>query len=225
MSRILIFSRTTDYRHESIEHGAEVLTALLAADGHETTHTEDPAVFTPDGLAPFAVVVWLSTTGDVLDDDQRAAFARWLGDGGAFAGVHSATVSETGWPEFARITGATFAGHPDLQRATVHVADADHPSTAGLPASWQHTDEWYEFTGGPGADRTVLLTVDEATYEGGGMGEHHPIAWYGPYGAGRTWYTSLGHDVEAYDDPVLQQHLRGGLRSLLTAAPTTGAAS
>ena len=65
------------------------------------------------------------------------------------------------------------------------------------------------------ADRTVLLTVDEATYAGGTMGEEHPDAWYGPYAAGRTWYTSLGHATEAYDDPTFRAHLRGGLLSLL----------
>lgn len=80
---------------------------------------------------------------------------------------------------------------------------------------WQHTDEWYNFRRRPGPDRTVLLTVDEDSYAGGTMGEDHPIAWYGPYGRGRTWYTSLGHSVEAYDDPLLLAHLRGGLRSVL----------
>lgn len=215
MSRVLIFTRTTGYRHESIEHGAEVIAALAGEDGHACDRTEDPAAFSDEGLRPYALTVWLSTTGDVLDDVQRASFARWLAGGGAYAGVHGATVAEPGWPEYERIAGAVFSGHPDIQTATVHVAHADHPSTRGLPASWQHTDEWYDFHRRPGADRTVLLTVDEGTYTGGTMGAGHPIAWYGPYHRGRTWYTALGHCVDAYDDPILREHLRGGLRSLL----------
>lgn len=214
MSRVLVFSRTTDYRHESIEHTVEVVRALLEEDGHEVDHTEDPAPFTDDGLAPYSLMVWVSVMGDVLDDRQREVFAAWLRAGGAWAGVHGASVAEPGWPEFERICGAVFTGHPDLQTATVHVADPSHPSTAGLPAMWEHADEWYEFRRPP-VDRTVLLTVDESTYSGGGMGAEHPIAWHGPYGSGRTWYTSLGHEIEAFDHPVLREHLRGGLRSLL----------
>lgn len=217
VSRILVFSRTLVFRHESIPHAAEVITGLATEDGHQTDHTEDPAVFTDAGLEPYRLVVWLSTSGEVLDDDQRRAFARWLADGGSYAGVHGATTGMYGWPEYERIAGAVFDGHPDVQTATVSVTGPAHPSTAGLPGSWVHTDEWYNFRRRPTADHTVLLTVDEATYTGGTMGAEHPIAWHGRYGRGRTWYTALGHSVEGYDDPLLRAHLLGGLRSVLGA--------
>lgn len=216
MPRALVFTRTTDYRHDSIEHGTDVVRALLALEGVGSDHTEEPGVFTADRLASYDLVVWLSATGDVLDDDGRAAFAAWLAAGGAWAGIHAATVAEPGWPEFERIAGAVFTDHPEIQSARVRVTDPAHPSTAPLPAVWEHTDEWYNFRRHPGPEHTVLLTVDEASYVGGTMGERHPVAWHGSYGAGRTWYTSLGHEVEAYDDELLVAHLRGGLRSLLT---------
>jgi uncharacterized protein len=216
VAHVLLFTRTTDYRHASIGPAAEVVGDLLRADGHTVEHTEDERAFRPQTLARVALTVWLSTSGDVLDDAGRAALAAWLADGGAWAGIHSATVSEPGWPEFERIAGAVFADHPDVQTATVRVTDAVHPSTAGLPAAWRHTDEWYNFRSRPVADRTVLLTVDEADYDGGTMGDPHPIAWAGPYGRGRTWYTALGHEAAAYDDPLLRAHLLGGLRSLLS---------
>lgn len=215
MARVLLFSRTTGYRHVSIEHAVEVLAHMAVEDGHEADHTEDPTWFTPSTLARYDVVAWVSVIGDVLDGDQREAFASWLADGGAWLGLHGATAAEESWGEFARIAGARFVSHPEIQAATVHVADATHPSTEGLPSSWVHVDEWYDFDARPAPDRTVLLTVDEATYEGGSMGADHPVAWSGPYHRGRTWYTSLGHTVDAYDDPLLRAHLRGGLRSLL----------
>lgn len=213
MSRVLLYTRTTDYRHDSIPHAARVVTALLAADGHETVHTEAPGAHRRDDLAGYAVVVWLSTSGDVLDDDERRDLAAWLADGGAWAGIHSATFAEPGWPELERIAGARFTDHPELQPGLVRVADPDHPSTAGLPSAWTHADEWYNFARPPVG--SVLLTVDESSYAGGTMGDPHPVAWHGTYGRGRTWYTSLGHEAEAYDTPELRAHLLGGLRSLL----------
>ncbi|NCT91457.1 ThuA domain-containing protein [Cellulomonas sp. APG4] len=215
MSRALVFTRTTDYRHESIEHGTAVVRRLLADDGVASDHTEEPAAFHATSLSRYDLVVWLSTTGDVLDDDGRRALASWLAGGGAWAGVHGATVAEPGWPEFERIAGAVFTDHPEIQPARVRVADASHPSTSQLPVTWEHTDEWYNFRRRPGPEQTVLLTVDEATYAGGTMGADHPVAWHGGYGAGRTWYTSLGHAAETFDDPTFVAHLRGGLRSLL----------
>lgn len=215
MSRILLFSRTTAYRHESIPYAAEVIAGLASEDGHRTDHTEDPAHLSSPAVETFDLVLWLSTSGDVLDEDQRAAFGRWLAGGGRYAGVHAATTAEPGWPEYERVAGARFTDHPEPQPATLRRTDATHPSTAGLPDSWTRTDEWYNFARRPGADRTVLLTVDEQTYDGGTMGGAHPIAWYGPYGQGRTWYTALGHADEHYDEPLVREHLRGGLRSLL----------
>lgn len=213
-SRVLVFTRTTDYRHESIPAGVRALTALASDDGLTADHTEDPAVFTAETLDRYAVVVWLSTSGDVLDDAQRAAFGGWLRDGGAFAGIHGATTAEPGWPEFEQIVGARFASHPEIQPGTLHVEDATHPSTAALPAPWQHIDEWYDFDSDPRDRVHVLLTVDETSYDGGHMGAGHPIAWCHSYGEGRCWYTALGHRDEAYEDEVFLGHLRGGLRSL-----------
>lgn len=214
MPRALVFTRTAGYRHDSIEHGVAVLRELLGQDGVEVEHTEDTAAFAA-GLADADLVVWLSTSDDVLDDAARAAFADWIRAGGGFAGIHCAAASEQSWPEFEAILGPRFTGHPDPQPGVVVRTDADHPSTAHLPERWAWEDEWYEFAARPGADRTVLLTVDESTYAGGAMGEPHPLAWHGPYGAGHVWFTALGHFPEHYDDAAFRAHLQGGLRSLL----------
>ncbi len=113
-----------------------------------------------------------------------------------------------------------FTGHPEVQLASVQVEDPTHPSTRGLPAVWEHEDEWYEFRSNPRDRVHVLLRVDEASYHGGGMGVDHPVAWRHTYGEGRCWYTSLGHRVEAYEDAVFLSHLRGGLRSLWSPGVT-----
>lgn len=209
---MLAFSRTTGFRHDSIPAAIELLRRLGAENGFDFIATEDPTTFTDAGLAPFRVVVFLLTTGTVLDADQRAAFERYVGRGGGFVGVHSAADTEYDWPWYGDLLGARFRTHPAIQQATINVEDPTHPSTAHLPAQWVRTDEWYDFRSNPRASVHVLLTVSEATYNGGGMGADHPIAWCHEFGGGRSWYTALGHATASYaSDEAFATHLLGGI--------------
>jgi type 1 glutamine amidotransferase len=157
-------------------------------------------------------VVFLLTTGDVLDDDQQAAFETWIGAGGGYVGVHSAADTEYDWPFYGTLMGAYFLSHPDIQQASVDV-EADHPTIVGLPSPWVRTDEWYNFQTNPRPNVTVLATVDESTYTGGTMGADHPITWSHPTGGGgRAFYTAMGHTDESYCDPLFRRLLVGALR-------------
>lgn len=218
--RILVFTRTTGFRHDSIGAATEAIGALAAAHGFEIVATEDPATFTPDALAGFDAVVFLMTTGDVLDAAQQAAFEAYIEGGGGFAGVHAAADTEYDWPWYGELVGAWFQSHPAVQPATITVEDAAHASTAALPATWSATDEWYDFRRNVRGHAHVLLTVDESTYTGGSMGDDHPIAWCRIVGNGRSWYTALGHTAEQWATPELRAHVLGGL---LTAAGSVAA--
>ncbi|QBI54447.1 ThuA domain-containing protein [Streptomonospora litoralis] len=212
MERVLVFTRTTGYRHDSIPAGVSALRQLGEEHGFAVEATEDPAAFRRGRLSGFGAVVFLSPSGEVLDGAGRAALADHVRTGGGFCGVHAAATAEREWPFYAELVGARFTRHPDIQRAVVHVEDADHPSTAHLGGTWTLTDEWYDFEHDPRADVHVLLSVDEDTYRGGGMGPGHPLAWCRGVGAGRSFYTALGHPARAYDDPDFRTHLLGGIR-------------
>jgi type 1 glutamine amidotransferase len=209
--RIRVFTRTTEYRHDSIPDAIAALRALGAEHGFGVDQTEDPAVFADANLPSYLAVVFLLTTGDVLDPSQQAEIERFIRAGGGYVGVHSACDTEYDWPWYGRLVGAYFKHHPEIQTATVQVEDRAHPSTAGLPARWERTDEWYDFRTNPRDDVQVLLRLDEATYRGGGMGADHPIAWYHEYDGGRAWYTAGGHTAESYREPLFLQHLLGGI--------------
>lgn len=171
-------------------------------------------------MAQYQVVIFLNTTGDILNEAQQAAFERFVQGGGGFVGVHSATDTEYDWPWYGRLVGAYFAGHPPVQPATVEVIDRTHPSTAVLPSIWQRRDEWYDFQSAPAADVNVLALVDEDSYDGATMGEPHPIAWHHVYDGGRAWYTGMGHTGETYDEPLFREHLWGGIRWAADFTPT-----
>lgn len=217
--RILLFTRTTGFRHDSIPEAVRCVRELAAARGLEVEHTEDPAKFTPDNLARFGVVAFLNTSGDVLPERaQELAFERWLESGGRFLGVHAAADTEFNWPWYGRMVGAAFASHPRIQPAEQVVVDAAHPSVSHLPARWRRTDEWYNFRSFE-PDLQVVLRLDESTYQGGKNGANHPSAWHKPVGRGRMFYTAGGHTKQAFAEPDFRRHLDGALAWLLEPGP------
>lgn len=208
---LLVYTRTTGFRHGSISAGVAALQALGAALNFQVTHTEDPARFTAAGLAGVHAVVFFNTTGDVLGPEGEAALRAFVEAGGGFAGVHAAADTEYEWPWYGALVGAWFLSHPPIQDARLTVTDSEHPSTRCLPRVWQRTDEWYDFRAPPAPDARILLTIDESSYTGGRMGLMHPMSWARDIGRGRAWYTALGHTAESYAETHYLDHLAGGM--------------
>lgn len=217
--KLLVFSKTTVYRHESIPDGVQMLRELGEQNGFAIDHSEEGDVFEDQALANYAAVVFLSTTGDVLNAEQQSALERYIQQGGAYIGIHAAADTEYEWPWYGGLVGAWFKNHPEIQTAAVDVVDRAHPSTKMLPPRWERTDEWYNYLRNPRGDVHVLMTLDEETYEGGENGDDHPIAWCHPYDGGRSWYTGGGHTKESYADPLFRQHVLGGIRWAIDAQP------
>ncbi|MCW2898957.1 MAG: glycosyl hydrolase [Streptosporangiaceae bacterium] len=209
--RILVFSKTAAFRHSSIPTGVQAIKEVGGTAGMTVDATEDAGAFTRANLRRYRAVVFLSTTGDVLDARQQKAFEWYISAGGGYAGVHAASDTEYDWPWYGQLVGAYFKNHPAIQPATVRVADRAHGSTAHLPQEWRRTDEWYNFRANPREHVHVLATLDESTYSGGDMGDH-PTAWCQEYGGGRAWYTGGGHTEASYAEPEFRAHLLGGIR-------------
>ncbi|NBQ13956.1 MAG: ThuA domain-containing protein [Proteobacteria bacterium] len=228
LPRVLVFSRTTGFRHLSIPDGIAAIRAL-GTDRWCVDATEDPAVFTADNLRRYRAVVFLSTTGNVLDDAQQKAFEEYIRAGNGWVGIHAAADTEYEWPWYGKLVGAWFKGHPRNQQATVNVEDRTHRSTAMLPAEWKRLDEWYSFRSNPRSDVRVLASLDEKSYdpEKVPMGDH-PIAWYHEFDGGRAWYTALGHTKESYAEKPFLEHVREGIEWAAgipaKAGPANGAA-
>jgi type 1 glutamine amidotransferase len=208
-TRILVFTRTAGFRHDSIPVGVETLRALAVEADLQLEHSEDAALFDAGSLSRFRAVVFLNATGDVLDDAQQRAFERYIATGGGYLGVHAAADAEYDWPWYGDLVGAWFQGHPPGLQTTNVRFEGDQ---AGFAADWRISDELYNYKRNPRGDVEVLATVDEGDYTGGTMGKDHPIAWCHASGSGRAWYTGLGHDAKMYADPTYRAHLLRGLR-------------
>lgn len=208
---LLVFSKTEGFRHRSIETGIQAIQKLGVEQGMKIVATEDASLFTEELLPQYDAVIFLNTTGDVLDYRQEAAFERYIQAGGGFIGIHSATDTEYNWGWYGKMVGAYFLNHPKIQEAVLKVKDGTHPATKMLDAEWKRTDEWYNFKS-INPELNVLMTIDETTYEGGENGAEHPMAWFHEYDGGRAFYTALGHTEDTYADPLFLAHLLGGIQ-------------
>jgi uncharacterized protein len=209
--KVLIFSKTAGYHHNSIAVGIPAIIKLGQENNFDVDTTTNSAKFTYSNLKQYAAVIFLSTTGDVLNDQQQAEFEKYIKAGGGFVGVHAATDTEYNWQWYGNLVGAYFKSHPAQQNATFNVVDRNFIATKHLPAEWKRFDELYNFKW-MAPNLHVLITIDEKSYTGGTMGENHPMSWYHEYDGGRAFYTELGHTDESYADPLYLKHLLGGIQ-------------
>jgi type 1 glutamine amidotransferase len=211
--KVLVFSKTAGFRHDAIAVGTQAIRDLGAANGFSVTATEDATQFNDTNLAQYAAVIWLLTTGDVLDATQQAAFERFIRAGKGYVGIHSASDTEYTWPWYGELVGAYFASHPAIQPVRVRLDDTTHPSMVGLPNPWNRTDELYNYQTNPRSKVHVLANYDETSYTGGSMGADHPISWCRNYDGGRTWYTGMGHTQDSYTTETnFRNHILGGIK-------------
>ncbi|KAK2594750.1 hypothetical protein QQS21_007548 [Conoideocrella luteorostrata] len=243
---VLVFTKTAGYRHDSIPAAIAAWERLAQASrrlhssspGFHVTSSEDGALFTPERLSAFRVIVLQHVTGEFLDAAQLAALKAFVRSGRGVVGIHTATtgmpsdqdagcVDTEGWYE--RMIGAAFDGHPEPQEGIIKIEDPSHPiltrglggqgdglrtfTETGVRRRW--FDEWYDFKTPPGMRQSlnarILLSVDESTYKGGKLGRHHALIWCHEFEGGRVFQTALGHFDEAYEDDMFLGQVLGGL--------------
>lgn len=212
--RVLVFSKTAGFRHESIKSGKAALIKLGKENGFLVDTTENENYFNEDSLKNYSAVIFLSTTGNVLNSPQQVNFERYIQAGGGFVGIHAAADTEYDWPWYGKLVGGYFLSHPAIQEATMDVLDRSHSSTKHLDEKWVHKDEWYNYKN-LNPDVKVLITLDEKSYTGGQNNGNHPIAWYHNYDGGRAFYTGMGHTNEAFSDSQYLKHLLGGIQYVI----------
>lgn len=209
--KILLFYKTAAYKHLSIPSGIAAITKLGEKNKFQVDTSSNASVFNQESLKKYNAVVFLSTSGDMLDSIQQLNFENYIHSGGGFMGIHGASAGEYAWPWYGKLLGAVFNGHPAQQQAVFRVVDSKHPSTRHIPLFWTIKEELYNFKNINPAIH-VLLTVDESSYKGGTNGAYHPMAWHHKFEGGRAFYTALGHADDKYIDPIFLKHILYGIR-------------
>ncbi|MBP6448013.1 MAG: ThuA domain-containing protein [Saprospiraceae bacterium] len=209
--KILVFTKTQTFRHQSIEAGVAAIFKLGRDNGITIDTTSDSEKFNEENLKQYSALLFMHSTGELFDAGQKNAFQRYIQAGGGWVGIHAASDAEYHWPWYNKLAGAYFMSHPNQQKAKLIVMDQTHESTKHLNKEWNRYDEWYDFKS-LNPDVKVLIQIDETSYEGGKNGKIHPMAWYHEYDGGRAWYTGLGHTDESYQEEAFLQHVLGGIK-------------
>jgi len=229
--KVLLITKTAGWQHKSIPDGIKAIYKLAAAHNFGVKLQQSAIKITDDELKNFDAVIFLSTTGDIFDDDEQAAFERFIESGKGFVGIHAAADTEYKWKWYNKLVGRMFHIHPAQQTAKLNIIDHNFPEFEHFPNTMLWTDEWYEFGKEQVSDLHYLITVDENSYNpkvvwrnrdvdtkgnkidrtGVGMGKFHPISWYHKFDGGRAFYTALGHIGANYENQWFLDHLFGGI--------------
>lgn len=210
---VLVFSKTGAFRHRSIPAGISFFKNLKKETNWKIDFSEDGNDFSSENLKNYNVVIFLNTTGNIFNENQKKAFKKYISNGNGFVGIHAASDTEKEWPWFTNMIGATFKDHPKVQNATLHIDNSsEHPAICPLKKEETFKDEWYNFLKPVAKHVNVLATVDESSYTGKKMNtKNHPIIWYHHYNGGRIFYTGLGHTNASYTDIRFKKMIKGAV--------------
>lgn len=210
-AKILVFYKTTAYKHLSIPAGIAAISKLGKENNFLVDTTSNSSIFDLENLKNYNAVVFLSTSGDMLNDFEQKQFEQYIRSGGGFIGIHGASAGEYEWPWYGKLVGAVFNGHPVQQVATFRLTNKKHISTKHMPKEWSMKEELYNFKN-INPNIKVLITVDESSYQGGTNGSFHPMAWFHEFEGGKSFYTALGHADDKFSNPLFLKHILGGIR-------------
>ncbi len=212
-TRVLVLTAADDFRHGSTDAGIEALRQIAVESDFEIDVADSADAVSESNLMNYRAVVFLNTSGDVLDYNQQADFERFIQAGGGYVGIHSAAETEMEWEWYGRLVGAYFdqpiSEFPRMTPGVLTVS-AQHPASDSIPSAWNHTDEWYRFDI-RSADVEVVLQLENQDEPGGS----EPIAWRHSYDGGRAFYTALGHNPEVFGSAAFREHLTAGFEYVL----------
>jgi type 1 glutamine amidotransferase len=208
--KVLVYSKTQGYRHQAIATGVSFFQSLGVEKGFTVVATETNENFTSAGLADFEVVVFMSTSGDVLTDAEQTAFQNWMTTkNGAWIGVHSAADTEMSWAWYHELNGQQFFMHTPAGTTDSVAFDAryaTHPAVQGLPNPWTLKEEWYKFSGYPSwQDKPGFQILGRAS------SDNQPIIWSRQIDNYRSFYFGLGHDPATFSNANAKKLLTGAI--------------
>lgn len=218
--KVLVYTKNgKGFIHDNIPNSVKAIQEIGRLNGFSVDTSSNPGDFSDENLKQYDVLVFSNTNNDVFDtDEQRLALMRYIQAGGGFVGIHSASGTERRWAWFKQLLGGTFDWHEPGQSFSVNILDKNHPSVAHLPPVWKRVKDECYYLKEMEVNLKVIAVNDLTTIDKVRerrpvtFGNKFPAVWCHEFDGGRSWYTSLGHQKEDYDDPAFRKHILGGIQ-------------
>jgi len=209
---VFMLRHSAGFEHSYLPDAEVALKQLGKIEGWQVTTTHQLQALTAQRLEDTDLLVFATTGNLALDEEQKQAVIAYVEGGGAFFGIHNATDTGYDWPEYGRMIGGYFDGHPWHQQVGIIVEDVAHPATRMLGERFEVTDEIYTFKEWDREATHVLMRIDNSTVDtskGNRQDEDYAMGWCHSFGQGRVIYSGLGHPDELWTQPWFRQHIRG----------------
>jgi uncharacterized protein len=225
--KLLAIGEEKGYRHESVSHALAIIERLGRQSGFwDTTIRTDTEALTKKkleynakNLNDFDAVLFYTGGTLEMDDQKKADFLSFVHDDGkGFIGIHSATITFTGWPEYGEMIGGYFDEHPwGTFDAPIVVEDRSFPGMQQWPSSFVLRDEIYQMKSFSRDKVRVLMSLDASKLDLANPRVHRTdkdfaVTWAKMFGKGRVYYTTLGHPDEVWDRPEMQQMITEAIK-------------
>lgn len=201
-NEVLIFGKTLRQipHGEIIPKAGPALAAYLTKNDIKATFSQNTELLTDVYLEQFATLILLDVSEGIFDDNQKKMIESYFKKGHGIVSIHASISAGKDWPWMQNLLGTKFVDHPPMQTGTVTSLETLDHLLVSLPKQWQQTDEWYNFSAPLDLAAEVLISVDENSFQGGKMGNPHPIAWRREVDGGKFAYTAMGHSEILYND-------------------------
>jgi type 1 glutamine amidotransferase len=218
--RLLVIGQSKGYQHDSISTAMATLYNLGRSSGLWDTYfrtdcgaiTKKPLKWGAKNLDAFDAVAFF-TDGDLdMDDSQKADLLSFVRDDGkGFIGIHSAAITFLSWPEYGKMLGGYYDGHPWGEfQAPLVVEDPAFPGMRHLPRAFTLMDEIYQVRNFSRDNVRVLLRLDPSKVDLSRKGVRRKdrdfaVIWARTYGKGRVLYNGLGHREGVWERPDIRK--------------------
>jgi type 1 glutamine amidotransferase len=218
--RVLYFSHSAGFVHESRIHAGQAITQIgleFEPDAFHVTSTEDPAQINAANLANYDAVIFFTSGELPFNNAQKDALLQFVRSGKGFIGLHSAADTLYSWPEYGDMLGGYFQTHPWTQTVSLENQDFTHRITQDVGSGLTINDEIYQFRAWSRAAVHPLLRLNmNSVPPDDARPDRRPdndyvLAWTKSYGAGRVFYSALGHFDAVWDDFKVRRFLKQGI--------------
>jgi type 1 glutamine amidotransferase len=218
MKQLLYVTHSAGYRHEVLPYSQELVRKIGEDSGaFRAACTDDATTVDWNDLGAWDAIAFCTTGELPIEESGKGNLVQYVRDGKAFVGIHNATDTFYQFAAYGEMIGGYFNGHPWHQEVGIIVEDREHPATRDLGEYFRIHDEIYTHRDWSRERTRVLMRLDNSSVDlekAAGKREDNDfaLAWCHPFGAGRVFYTALGHGMPTWTDERFHRHLLGGIR-------------